>query len=203
MTLAPSLDAVIAASLFTVVSYITPGPNNTMILASGVNFGLRRSMPHLLGICLGFGFMLVVVGLGLQSVFARYPVVLEVLRYAGAAYLLWLAFQLATTRHSSTESRSAARPLSFIGAAAFQWVNPKAWVMAVTAMSTYLPAEASLVQVLLLSALMTVVGSPCVLCWAAFGNAMRSFLQDPLRLRIFNIAMALGLVASLYPLVQG
>lgn len=203
MNLAPSLDAVIAASLFTVVSYITPGPNNTMILASGVNFGLRRSLPHLLGICLGFGFMLVVVGAGLQSVFARFPMVLELMRYAGAAYLLWLAWQLARATSASSEARKATRPLSFLGAAAFQWVNPKAWVMAMTAMSTYLPAQASLGQVLLLSALMTVVGSPCVLCWAAFGNAMRSFLQDPLRLRVFNIAMALGLVASLYPLVRG
>lgn len=192
-------DTLMAASLFAVVSYITPGPNNAMILASSVNFGLRRSLPHLLGICLGFGFMLLLVGLGLRGLFGQYPVVLDVMRYAGAAYLLWLAWKLATARGPQAEAQAGARPLSFLGASAFQWVNPKAWVMAMTALSTYLPASASLADVLLLTGVLTLVGSPCVLVWAGFGVALRQWLQDPLRLRIFNISMALGLVASLYP----
>ncbi len=196
-----NLETLIAAGLFSIVSYITPGPNNAMILASSVNFGLRRSLPHLLGICLGFGFMLLVVGLGLHSVFADHPTVLEWMRYAGAAYLLWLAWKLATATSADAQARSGATPLSFLGASAFQWINPKAWVMAMTAMTTYLPGTATLPEVLLLTALMTVLGSPCVLVWAAFGSAMRHWLQDPLRLRIFNIAMALGLVASLYPML--
>lgn len=194
-------ETLMAAGLFSIVSYITPGPNNAMILASSVNFGLRRSLPHLLGICLGFGFMLLVVGLGLHSVFADHPRVLEWMRYAGAAYLLWLAWKLASATSADAQARSGARPLTFLGASAFQWINPKAWVMAMTAMTAYLPGTATLPEVLLLTALMTVLGSPCVLVWAAFGSAMRHWLQDPLRLRIFNITMALGLVASLYPML--
>lgn len=194
-----NFDTLIAASLFAVVSYITPGPNNAMILASSVNFGLRRSLPHLLGICLGFGFMLLLVGLGLRGLFADYPIVLKVMRYVGAAYLLWLAGKLATARGPQAEGQAGAKPLSFLGASAFQWVNPKAWVMAMTALSTYLPTSASLQDVLLLTGLLTLIGSPCVMVWAGFGVALRNWLQDPVRLRIFNIVMALGLVASLYP----
>lgn len=194
-----NFDTLIAASLFAVVSYITPGPNNAMILASSVNFGLRRSLPHLLGICLGFGFMLLLVGLGLRGLFADYPIVLKVMRYVGAAYLLWLAWKLATARGPQAEGQAGAKPLSFLGASAFQWVNPKAWVMAMTALSTYLPTSASLQDVLLLTGLLTLIGSPCVMVWAGFGVALRNWLQDPVRLRIFNIVMALGLVASLYP----
>ncbi len=206
-----SHDIFISVCMFAFVSSITPGPNNTMILASGVNFGLRRSLGHLWGISLGFGFMLVVIGLGLHTVLQTYPVVLEVLRYAGAAYLLWLAYQLATAsppQASSPDSAvadraavAAARPMGFWAAVAFQWVNPKAWVMAMTAMTAYLPGNATTLQVLLLSGLFTLINLPCVGCWAAFGSAMRRFLQDPLHLRIFNVTMALGLVASIAPML--
>ena len=196
-----SMDVMLAACLFGVVSYITPGPNNTMILASSVNFGLRRSLPHLLGICIGFSVMLFLVGAGLHTVLSTYPVVLQVMRYAGAAYLLWLAWKLASAHASTADIITPARPLSFLGACAFQWVNPKAWVMAMTTMTTYLPDGAGLWQVFLLATLMTVVGSPCVLVWAAFGSAMRGYLQDARRLRLFNRVMAATLVASLYPLL--
>lgn len=196
-----TFDLILAASLFAVVSYITPGPNNTMIMASSVNFGLRRSLPHLLGICIGFSVMLFLVGLGLHTVLSTYPIVLQVMRYAGASYLLWLAWKLASAHAGSAELITPAKPLSFWGASAFQWVNPKAWVMAMTTMTTYLPDGAGMGQVLLLSGLMTVVGSPCVAVWAAFGSAMRGYLQDPKRLRLFNRLMAAALVASLYPLL--
>jgi threonine/homoserine/homoserine lactone efflux protein len=172
-----------------------------MIMASSVNFGLRRSLPHLLGICIGFSVMLFLVGLGLHTVLSTYPIVLQVMRYAGALYLLWLAWKLASAHAGSTELIAPAKPLSFLGASAFQWVNPKAWVMAMTTMTTYLPDGAGLGQVLMLSSLMTVVGSPCVAVWAAFGSAMRGYLQDPKRLRLFNRLMAAALVASLYPLL--
>lgn len=198
-----STDLIIAASLFAVVSYLTPGPNNTMILASSVNFGLRRSVPHLAGICLGFGFMLVLVGLGLHQLLADNPSILQTLRYAGAAYLIWLAWKLAITRPGADQqTESRARPLTFLQAAGFQWVNPKAWVMATTAVTTYLPDAASAWQVLLLCGVLTLWGSPCVMVWAAFGSAMRRYLQDPVRLRTFNIVMALSLVASLYPMLR-
>jgi threonine/homoserine/homoserine lactone efflux protein len=119
------------------------------MLASGVRFGLRRSLPHLAGISLGFGFMLVVVGLGLHAVLHDYPIVLDILRYVGSAYLLWLAYQLATAPPPSAATTDTARPMGFWAAAAFQWVNPKAWVMAMTAMTTYLPENAQSWHVLL------------------------------------------------------
>ena len=195
-------ELLVAASLFAVVSLITPGPNNTMILTSGVNFGLQRTLPHLLGICIGFGLMQVLVGLGLHTVLGQYPSVLEILRYVGGAYMLWLAWKLATSRAAPNEVAAGSRPLGFWGAAAFQWVNPKAWVMCMTAMTAYLPTQASTTQVLMLGTMFMVLGIPCVGTWAAFGSSMRRFLQDPLKLRIFNNAMALALVASLYPMLM-
>jgi threonine/homoserine/homoserine lactone efflux protein len=192
----------LAASLFALVSLITPGPNNTMVLSSGVNFGLRRTLPHLLGISLGFSLMQVLVGLGLHGVLGRYPAVLVGLRYVGGAYMLWLAWKLATSTAAPGALANHGKPLSFWGAAAFQWVNPKAWVMCMTAMTAYLPLDASLSQVLLLGGLFLALGLPCVGCWAAFGSSMRRFLQDPRKLRLFNYAMALALVASLVPMLM-
>ena len=199
-------DVLIAASLFSFVSSITPGPNNMMMLASGVNFGFRRSVPHWLGICGGFTFMLCAVGLGLHTLLADHPALYDVLRYAGSAYLVWMAWRLATaTAAPATQDddapKSEARPLGVWAAAAFQWVNPKAWVMAVTAMSTYLPARAQPTDVLAVALLFGVINLPCVACWAGGGAALRRFLQDPLRLRVFNISMALALLASLYPML--
>jgi threonine/homoserine/homoserine lactone efflux protein len=194
-----------AFSLFALVSSITPGPNNAMLLASGVNFGMRRSLPHLAGICLGFGFMLAAVGLGLHKVLQAYPLILEVLRYAGALYMVWLAYQLATANTHvalvKVNANHRSQPMRFWAAAAFQWVNPKAWVMAMTAMTAYLPAPAATLQIMLLVAVFVVVNAPCVASWAAFGSGMRKVLQNPMRLRIFNVCMAVGLVASLYPVL--
>ena len=200
-------DVLIAASLFSFVSSITPGPNNMMMLASGVNFGFRRSVPHWLGICGGFTFMLCAVGLGLHTLLADHPALYDVLRYAGSAYLVWMAWRLSTASASPAVQdddapHSEARPLGVLAAAAFQWVNPKAWVMAVTAMSTYLPARAQPTDVLAVALLFGVINLPCVACWAGGGAALRRFLQDPLRLRIFNISMALALLASLYPMLM-
>ena len=199
-------DVLIAASLFSFVSSITPGPNNMMMLASGVNFGFRRSIPHWLGICGGFTFMLCAVGLGLHTLLADHPALYDVLRYAGSAYLVWMAWRLATatavpTSQEDDAPKSEARPLGVWAAAAFQWVNPKAWVMAVTAMSAYLPARAQALDVVALALLFGVINLPCVACWAGGGAALRRFLQDPLRLRIFNISTALALLASLYPML--
>jgi len=197
-------DVLIAASLFSFVSSITPGPNNMMMLASGVNFGFRRSVPHWLGICGGFTFMLSAVGLGLHTLLAEHPALYDILRYAGAAYLVWMAWRLASATAAPADEdapASEARPLGVLGAAAFQWVNPKAWVMAVTAMSAYLPAQAQPLDVMALALLFGVINLPCVACWAGGGAALRRFLQDPLRLRIFNISMALALLASLYPML--
>ena len=197
-------ETLLAASLFAVVSSVTPGPNNAMLMASGVNFGFRRSLRHLLGVNLGFSFMVLCVGLGLHSVLDRFPQLYDVLRYAGSAYMLWIAWKLAsakTVAPVSTEGEATRQPMGFWAAAAFQWVNPKGWVMAVTCMSTYLSPNAGLPQVASLAALFLVLGGPCSAFWVGFGQAMRSLLQHPKRLRIFNVSMALALVASLYPML--
>lgn len=208
----------LAASLFILVSSITPGPNNTMLMASGLNFGLRRSLAHLLGVQLGFAVLVLSVGLGLHTVVQQFPLLYDGMRIAGAAYMLWMAYQLAFVAHvapsTPAQPEDAApehalsapppvgRPMGFWAAAAFQWVNPKAWVMGVTAMTTFLPPHAGLAQLLPLVLLFLLIGCPCSFFWVGFGQAMRAWLQSPTRLRWFNRTMALALVASLYPLLQ-
>jgi threonine/homoserine/homoserine lactone efflux protein len=192
----------LAATLFALASLLTPGPNNTMVLSSGVNYGLRRTLPHLLGIAIGFALMQLLVGLGLHRVLGNYPLLLEYLRLVGGAYLLWLAWKLFTTRAAPSDAENKGKPMGFWAAAAFQWVNPKAWVMCMTAMTAYLPVDATPQQVLHLSLLFLLLGLPCVGSWAAFGSGMRRFLQDPLKLRLFNATMALALVISVLPLLK-
>ncbi|WP_420996460.1 LysE family translocator [Cupriavidus sp. 30B13] len=189
-----------AFCVFALVSSITPGPNNTMVLASGVNFGFARTVPHILGISLGFALMVAVVGLGLGSLFAALPWTWTVLRVVAALYLAWLAWQLATS--GGMQERQAARPMGFLRAAAFQWVNPKAWVMAVGACSTYVLHGNVWLNVLLLAGVFAVINLPSVAMWAVFGSALRRWLAQPRVLRVFNVAMALLLLASLWPIVS-
>jgi threonine/homoserine/homoserine lactone efflux protein len=197
-----SPDLLLPLCTFAAVSSITPGPNNTMILASGLNYGFRRSLPHLFGICGGFSFMVFAVGFGLQTVFEQVPMLQLILKYAGAIYLLWLAWKLAHAAPMSTEQAQLSQPMGFWGAAVFQWVNPKAWVMILTAMSAYLPPHAVLLDVALLALVFAVIGIFCVGAWALFGVGMRRFLQDARSVRIFNVTMALLLLASLYPILR-
>lgn len=196
-----SLDLLTAFVLFAFVSSITPGPNNTMLLASGVNFGVRRSIPHAMGISLGFMVMVLGVGFGLGEVFKAWPALYSILRYVGAAYLLYLAYKIATSGPISGDSRRAAKPMSFLGAAAFQWVNPKAWVMAVGAITTYTPAQGYVLNVVVIAAVFALVNLPSVGVWVMFGSALRNLLQNPRWLMLFNVLMALLLVISLYPLL--
>ena len=127
----------LALSAFAFVTSITPGPNNLMLLASGMNYGFARTVPHMLGISVGFGVMCLAVGFGLHELFTRHPVVYEVMKWAGVAYLLYLAWRIATAGVVSDAKGSArGKPLTLWEAAAFQWINPKAWAMAVSAFST-------------------------------------------------------------------
>lgn len=197
-----SLELLPALCLFALVTSITPGPNNTMMLASGVNFGFTRSLPHIAGISIGFGVMTIATGLGLYALLESIPQAYTVMRYLGAAYMLWLAWKLANSGPVSAEAARTQRPMSFLAAAAFQWVNPKAWVMALGAVTTYLPPQPSLMQLAAMTLVLCVINAPCVGLWAACGYALRSFLQKPLYLRIFNVTMAVALVASLYPLLR-
>lgn len=195
-----TLDLFAALVGFAFVSSVTPGPNNMMLLASGVNFGFRRTVPHMLGIGFGFASLLLGVGFGLGALLAAFPALHLALKIAGGAYLLYLAWRIAASR-TLAEAGSASRPMSFTEAAAFQWVNPKAWVMAVTAMAIYTSPEAPVLSVLLVAAAFALVNLPSVSVWAGFGTALRGWLSDPARLRWFNLAMGLLLAATLVPML--
>ncbi|MBW9055316.1 LysE family translocator [Rhizobium mesosinicum] len=195
------LDTFLALLLFAFTTSITPGPNNMMLFASGVNFGFRRTIPHMFGIGAGFLSLLLGVGLGLCALLHTMPVVYTALKFAGGAYLVWIAWKIATSR-SLSEGKSGAKPISFLGAAAFQWVNPKAWVMAVTAMATYTNPQLYMISVLLVGLAFAAVNVPSVSTWAGFGSALREWLSDPARLKWFNITMAVLLVLSLWPMLK-
>jgi threonine/homoserine/homoserine lactone efflux protein len=194
------IEALPAAALFAMVTSITPGPNNTMLLASGVNFGLKRTVPHMLGISVGVALLSLAVGLGLAQAFERLPWLYTVLETASVVYLLYLAWKIGTS--SSVQMREGERrPMRFHEAIAFQWINPKAWMMVLTAATTiHLHASLSL-NAALMAAVFVVIGLPCITVWAAFGMSLRRFLADPRWLRVFNITMAVLLVLSLYPIV--
>ena len=189
----------LAFVLFAFATAGTPGPNNMMLLASGANFGFRRTVLHILGISVGLGVMVAAMGLGLGGVFKTWPVLHEVLRWVGGGYMLWLAWKIATTT-TVADKGAGARPMTFLQAAAFQWVNPKAWAMALTAATTYTP-EGSTIGVFFVAGTFMLVGAPCSAAWAGFGQGMRRFLDRPPVLRAFNLTMAALLVGSLYPLV--
>ncbi|SDJ16050.1 Threonine/homoserine/homoserine lactone efflux protein [Pseudomonas abietaniphila] len=190
-------DLLLAFILFAFVSSITPGPNNTMLLSSGVNFGFNRTIPHMLGISCGFALMVLAVGFGLGAVFKAYPILYTVLRYAGAAYLLYLAYKIATSGPARDSDQSNARPMSYLSAAAFQWVNPK-----IGAISTYTPMNGYFTNVAIIALVFGIVNLPAVSLWAGFGSLLRNVLRDPLWLRVFNGVMAALLVLSLYPLLE-
>lgn len=196
-----SPDQLLAFCTFALIASITPGPNNMMIMASGLNHGFMRSLPHLAGICCGFVFMVFATGVGMHAVFDAVPQLQVVLKYVGAAWMVWLAWKLANAAPMGKDGKSSSKPMSFIGAAAFQWVNPKAWVMAVGAVTSYLPHGFALKDVLLLALVFGAIGVPCVGIWASFGVGMQRVLQQPRAVRVFNFTMAGLLLASLYPVL--
>lgn len=192
----------LALVAFCAVTLITPGPNNVMLMTSGLNYGFQRSQPHLWGVTLGFAIMVLAVGLGLGAVFAAYPVVYTILKYAGALYLLYLAWVIAMSGPVEDEEGASGRPLTFTQAAAFQWVNPKGWVMAVGAVSAYAGIAAFPYNMMVIAALFCVLGVLSSSLWTVLGQSLRRLLTDPRAVRIFNGAMALALVASLWPVLK-
>lgn len=194
-------DTLLALFLFAFTTSITPGPNNMMLFASGVNFGFVRTIPHMLGIGAGFFLLLIAVGFGLGALLHSVPAVYTALKFSGGAYLIWIAWKIGTSR-SLSEGKASAQPMTFIGAAAFQWVNPKAWVMAVSAMATYTSSESYLFSVLVVGVVFALVNVPSVSTWAGFGSALRQWLSEPSRLKWFNITMAVLLVVSLWPMLK-
>ena len=198
-----SHDTVMAFALFAFAASITPGPNNLMLLASGANFGFRASLPHVMGVASGFMILVASVGFGLAEVFSRLPWVYATMRWAGAAYLLYLAWRIATAAPSdpSAQESGPSRPMSFLGAVAFQWVNPKAWLMAVSAFSTYVPATSGTLVLLGTVALFGAINLPSITAWAVGGSHLQRWLQTRQRAMAFNLLMAGLLVASLWPML--
>ena len=197
-----SADTFAALLLYAFVTSVTPGPNNLMLLASGVNFGFARTIPHAFGIGFGFLSLLLAVGFGLGAVLTAFPVLHTVLKIVGCGYLLYLAWRIAMSRTMASAADANARPISFLEAAAFQWVNPKAWVMAVTAMAVYTSPEAPFLSVIIIGLVFAAVNVPTVSTWAGFGVAMRGFLANPIRLKWFNIGMGVMLAATLVPMLR-
>jgi len=193
-------DLLLAFVAFAFVTSATPGPNNVMLLASGVNHGFVRTLPHIAGISLGCMLMLVLVGFGLGGLLLASPQLYALLRYAGAAYLVWLAWRIARSG-MITPGNAGSHPMTLLQAAAFQWVNPKAWVMVVGAVTTYAPHDSFVRNVCVIAIVLGLVNAPSVALWACCGVGLRRLLDQPRRRRAFNLGMAALLVLSLYPVL--
>lgn len=193
-------SAILAALLgFAFVTTVTPGPNNLMLMASGANFGFRRTVPHMLGIAGGVSLMALLVGLGLMALFEALPLLGGILKVVSVLYLLWLAYKIATA--APIEVREAkAQPMTLIQAAAFQWINPKAWAMCLSAITIYAP-DRTLLSVAIVAGAFALVSLPAISVWAWLGTVIRRWLSSPRRLQVFNLTMAALLIASMYPLL--
>ena len=198
---AMTYEILIALIGFAFASSITPGPNNLMLMASGANYGLRRTVPHMLGISFGHAFMVIMVGVVLLQVFVTFPVLNTVLKVVSAAYMTWLAWRIATAVPPEA-SEVTGKPFTFLQAAAFQWVNPKAWFMAITAISAYAPQDQGIADgAAIVAVVFAAVNLPSVTVWAWMGVQVRRWLGSAQRLRTFNISMAVLLLLSLYPML--
>ncbi|NOX15032.1 MAG: LysE family translocator [Epsilonproteobacteria bacterium] len=188
---------------FTLAGVLTPGPNNIMLLSSGLTFGYKRTIPHILGIVLGFTFMVICVGIGVGVVFKMFPFVFTILKYLGISYLLWMAWHIASSKGGIDAKKSSAnKPFSFLQAAIFQWVNPKAWVMAITVTATFTTSkEHAFVQVLLISFICLLCGIIATNSWTLGGVYIKKFIKNRLHVRVFNITMATLIVASMLPFI--
>jgi threonine/homoserine/homoserine lactone efflux protein len=195
-----TFETLTALALYAFVSSATPGPNNLMLMASGANFGFLRTIPHMLGISIGFMVMLFFVGSGLVQIFDRFPVIYDVLKVASVIYMLWLAWKIANAA-PVTKNTEAGAPMTFLQAAAFQWVNPKAWGMALTAITVYV-GDATIIWLAAAAVLFSAVNLPSVSMWTIAGKQLQRFLTNPRRLSAYNWTMAALLIASLYPALQ-
>ena len=180
---------------YSFVMSITPGPNNVMLTASGANFGFRKTIPHILGIVAGFSVVLFGVCAGLDVVFARWPSIQTVLRWVGAAYLIYLGWRI--LRSGEAQSAASRKPLTALEAAGFQFLNPKAWMMTLTAAAMFLPRELGVLTASsYMVGIMAVTNLPCITVWALFGSSMRGFLAKPAGRLTFNLVLSLALVVT-------
>ena len=194
-----SHSLLMAFVIFATVMFFTPGPNNIMLLSSGLTYGFRRTLPHVAGIVIGFAFMVGAVGLGLGTIFITYPVLQTILKYAGVAYLVYLAAVIAMSGAVTPDQDNRRGPMTFWGAAMFQWINVKGWVMVIGTITAYAAIASFPWNIILQTGISLVIGALSTVAWALFGSALRPVLTSPSAVRAFNIVMAVLLLASLYP----
>ena len=185
--------------LFAAVMFFTPGPNNIMLLSSGLTYGFRRSVPHIAGISIGFAFMVGAVGVGFGAIFIAYPLLQTILKYAGAAYLVYLAVAIAMSGPVASGQDNARGPMTFWGAAMFQWVNVKGWVMVIGTITAYAAIASFPWNIAMQVVLSLLMGTVSSVTWALFGSSLPPLLTSSRALRAFNVIMAVLLLASLYP----
>ncbi|NOR61728.1 MAG: LysE family transporter [Rhodobacteraceae bacterium] len=197
-----SVDSLLALLGIVMASAWTPGPNNMMLAASGVNYGLRATAPHIFGVFLGFGFMIFSISLGLGGVFIRYPILHEILRWGGALMLIWVAWKIATAKRPG-EAGAATKPFTLIQAAAFQWINPKAWIMCISISSQFLNPENPVASAATIAAISMFGGATSATGWAWFGMILARWLHTSARLRAFNWSMAAIILAGVLVVIFG
>jgi threonine/homoserine/homoserine lactone efflux protein len=195
-----SQQLLLAFVVFAAVMFFTPGPNNVMLLSSGLTYGFRRTLPHIAGIVIGMAFMISAVGVGLGTILVAYPVLQTILKYAGSAYLIYLAAVIAMSG-SPKPGEAGRKPMSFWGAAVFQWINVKGWVMVIGSITAYAAIAAFPWNIVIQTLIVLVVGVPTTVAWTLFGSALRPVLTSPIAVRAFNIIMAILLLASLIPVL--
>jgi len=196
-----TITMLFSIATFTLSTVLSPGPNNIMLLSSGLTFGYKRTISHMLGIIFGFPFMVVLVGLGLGAIFELYPIVFIVLKYIGMIYLFWMAYKIATNT-SSFDLNNNSNPFTFLQSAIFQWLNPKAWVMAVTSISVFVTSnENTTMQVFIIAFIYMLSGIISTNSWTLGGVVLKKILKDEKLIKIFNITMAILLVASVLPFI--
>ncbi len=198
-----SFESLLGLVAFALVSSITPGPNNVMLLASGVNFGFKQTIPHMLGISFGFFILALASGLGVGVFLQQFPALHMALKVISALYLVYLAIKIARDRSISDNESTDKKPLTFLQAALFQWVNPKAWMIAISAMIIFGQSSPSLAHISWIALVFSVVGLPCIAIWAVFGMLLKQLLSQPVYLKWFNISMGALLIASIYPVFYG
>ncbi len=196
------MELLLTLGAFALVSSITPGPNNLMLMASGANFGVKKTLPHMFGVAFGFCFMLFLVGLGIIQLFDAYPASYEVLKWFSVIYLTYLAIKIARAANPPSVNGKEAKPMTFFQAVLFQWVNPKAWTMALSAMSLYAPNR-DLSSILVVTLIFGLVNLPSISVWTVMGQKVSLFLTSAVKMKVFNYSMAALLLFSLYPVVIG
>lgn len=194
------MENYLAVALFCLVSTITPGPNNVLLMSTGLNHGIRKSLPHICGVFIGFPLMVAILGFGLGAIFLSYPVIHSILKVVGVSYLLFLAWKIANTGNSKS-SPELAKPLTFMQAFGFQWANPKGWIIAIGALSTFTTQDNVIFDVLVVVFGFLLLGSISMFSWLLLGASLQKVLRQEKQLTYFNRTMAILLVISILPMI--